>query len=74
MCFDKAMEIIAALKPTTELKKYLPAKLQHLQAVCSLSVAEMVMGLPALYQSLLTEGHSKRGMEAVQANAIRATD
>jgi hypothetical protein len=73
MCFDKAMEMIAALKPTTELKKYLTTKLQQLQAACSLLVAEMATGLPTLYQSLLMEGRSKRGTEAVLANALRAT-
>ena len=36
-------------------------------------MAEMATGLPTLYQSLLTEGRSKRGTEAVLANALRAT-
>ena len=73
MCFDKAMETIAALKPTTELKKYSIAELQRLRAACFLSVVEVATGLPILYQSLLTEGRSKRGTEAVLANALRAT-
>jgi hypothetical protein len=72
-CFNKAMETIAALKPTAETKKYSVAELQRLRAACSLSVAEMATGLPELYRSLLTEGRSKRGTEAVLANALRPT-
>jgi hypothetical protein len=73
MCFDKAMETIAALKPSAETKKYTIAELQRLRAACSLLVAEMTTDLPDLYRSLLTEGRSKRGTEAVLANALRAT-
>jgi hypothetical protein len=73
MCFDKVMETIAALKPTAETKKYSTAEMQRLRAACSLSVAEMANGLPDLYQSLLTEGRSKRGTEAVLANVLRPT-
>jgi hypothetical protein len=72
-CFNKAMDTIAALKPTAETKKYSVAELQRLRAACSLSVAEMATSLPELYQSLLTEGRSKRGTEAVLANALRPT-
>jgi hypothetical protein len=73
MCFDKAMETIAALKPTAELKKYSIAESQRLRAACSLSVSEMTTCLPGIYQSLLTEGRSKRGTEAVLANALKPT-
>ena len=45
-CFDKAMDTIAALKPTAETKKYSVAALQRLRAACSLSVAEMTTSLP----------------------------
>jgi hypothetical protein len=71
MCFDKAMDTITAVKPMVETKKYSTAELQQLCAACSLLVAEMATNLPELYQSLLTEGHSKRGIEAVLANALR---
>jgi hypothetical protein len=33
----------------------------------------MTTGLPKIYQSLLTEGQSKRGTEAVLANALKPT-
>jgi hypothetical protein len=62
-----------ALKPTAELKKYSTTKLQHLRAACSLSIAGMATNLPGIYQSLPTEGWSKRGMEAVLANGLRPT-
>jgi hypothetical protein len=71
MCFDKAMDTIATLKPSSETKKNSIAELQHLRATCSLTVAEMATNLPELYQSLLMEGQSKRGTEAIMANALR---
>jgi regulator of sigma D len=73
MCFDKAMDMIAALKPTPEAKKYSSSKLQRLRATCSLLVSEMANGLLELYKMLLIEGHSKRGTKSVLANALHPT-
>jgi hypothetical protein len=70
MCFNKAMDTIAALKPTPETTKYSSSELQRLHAACSLLVAKMTNGLPELYKMLLIEGHSKRGTESVLANAL----
>jgi hypothetical protein len=61
MCFDKVMDMIVALKPMPEAKKYSSSKLQQLCAACSLLVSKMATGLPELYKMMLIEGHSKRG-------------
>jgi hypothetical protein len=61
LCFDK---------PSSRRS---PPKLQQICTACSLLVAEMVTGLLELYQSLLAEGRSKRGMEAMLANSLRPT-
>jgi hypothetical protein len=73
-CFNKALETVAALKPTTENKKYTTAELQRLRAACSLTVAEMDTCLPPFHARLLAKGRTKRGTEAVLAQALRPTD
>jgi hypothetical protein len=73
-CFNKALETVAALKPTTEAKTYTTAKLQWLRAACSLTVAEMDTVLPPIHARLLAEGCTKCGTEAVLAQALRPTE
>jgi hypothetical protein len=73
-CFNKALETVAALKPTEEAKTYTTAEFQRLQAACSLTVAEMDTILPPFHARLLGEGRTKRGMEAVLAQALRPTE
>jgi hypothetical protein len=46
MCFDKAMDTIAPLKPTPKAKKYSSSELQRLRAACSLSATEMTNEWP----------------------------
>jgi hypothetical protein len=70
-CFNKALETVAALKPTAEVKKYSDSELRRLRASCSLSEAEMSTNLPPFHQELLSEGRTKRGAEAVLAQALR---
>jgi hypothetical protein len=50
------------------------AKSQRLPAACFLSVLEMTTGLPKIYQSLLTQGRSKRVAEAVLDNTLKPTE
>jgi hypothetical protein len=73
-CFNKALETVAALKPVSETKKYTTAELQRIRAACSLTVAEMETCLPPFHARLLAEGRTKRGTEAVLAQALRPTD
>jgi hypothetical protein len=73
-CFDKAMETVAALKAGPENKKYSTSELQRLRAACSLTVGEMSSDLPELHEKLLAEGRTKRGSEAVLAQALRPDD
>jgi hypothetical protein len=73
-CFNKALETVAALKPTAEAKTYTTAELQRLRAACSLTVAEMETSLPLFHARLLAEGRTKRGTEAVLAQALRPTN
>jgi hypothetical protein len=73
-CFNKALETVAALRPPSEAtatKRYTPAELGRLRAACSLSVPEMDTALPAFHEQLLTEGRTKKGTEAVLAQALR---
>jgi hypothetical protein len=70
-CFNKALETVAALKPTAETKKYSDSELRRLRAACSLSEAEMLTNMPPFHQHLLSEGRTKRGAEAVLAQALR---
>jgi hypothetical protein len=73
-CFNKALETVAALKPTAEAKTYTTAELQRLRAACSLTVADMESSMPPFHARLLAEGRTKRGTEAVLAQALRPTD
>ena len=73
-CFNKALETVAALKPTAEAKTYTTAELQRLRAACSLTVAEMETSVPPFHARLLAEGPTKRGTEAVLAQALRPTE
>jgi hypothetical protein len=70
-CFNKALETVAALKPTAEVKRYSDSELRRLRAACSLSEPEMLTSLPPFHQQLLAEGRTKRGAEAVLAQALR---
>jgi hypothetical protein len=73
-CFNKALETVAALCPIPEAaatKKYTPAEMRRLRAACSLSVPEMESALPSFHEQLLTEGRTKKGTEAVLAQALR---
>jgi hypothetical protein len=73
-CFNKALETVAALRPVTEAstyKKYTPAELQRLRAACSLTVPELETSLPIFHEHLLTEGRTKKGTDAVLAQALR---
>jgi hypothetical protein len=76
-CFNKALETVAALRPPSDsgaTKKYTTAELQRLRASCSLSVAEMEALLPLFHENLLAEGRTKKGTEAVLAQALRPSD
>jgi hypothetical protein len=73
-CFNKALETVAALKPTLEAKKYSTAELQRLRAACSLTVAEMATNLPEIHERLLEEGRTTRSIEAVLAHALCPTE
>jgi hypothetical protein len=70
-CFNKALETVAALKPTAEAKKYSDSELRRLRAAFSLSEGEMLTNMPPFHQKLLAEGRTKRGAEAVLAQALR---
>jgi hypothetical protein len=70
-CFNKALETVAALKPTQEAKKYSTAELQRLRAACSLTVAEMATNLPEIHERILEEGRTTKSIEAVLAHALR---
>jgi hypothetical protein len=73
-CFNKALEMVAALRPpleTTATKRYTPAELQRLRAACSLSVPEMETSLPGFHEQLLTEGRTKKDTEAMLAPSGR---
>jgi hypothetical protein len=72
-CFNKALETVAALQPPSEtvtIKQYTTLELQRLCASCSLSVAEMAT-VPVFHATLLTEERSKKGTEAVLAQALQ---
>jgi hypothetical protein len=72
-CFNKALEMVAALRPPSETaatRRYTPAKMQRLRAACSLTVPEMETSLPTFLEQLLTEGRTKKGTEAVLAQAL----
>jgi hypothetical protein len=76
-CFNKALETVAALRPTSETaatRRYTPAEMQRLWAACSLTVPEMETSLPAFHEQLLTEGRTKKGTEAVLAQALCPCD
>jgi hypothetical protein len=76
-CFNKALETVAALRPPSDsgaTKKYTAAELQRLRAACSLSVADMETLLPPFHNNLLAEGRTKKGTEAVLAQALRPSD
>jgi hypothetical protein len=73
-CFNKALETVAALRPPSDVastKKYTTAEMQRLRAACSLTSAEMETMLPSFHDKLLAEGRSKKGTEAVLAQALR---
>jgi hypothetical protein len=76
-CFNKALETVAALHPPSETaatRRYTPAEMQRLRAACSLTVPEMETSLPTFHEQLLTEGRTKKGTEAVLAQALRPRD
>ncbi len=76
-CFNKALEMVAALRPPSETaatRRYTPAEMQRLRAACSLTVPEMETSLQALHEQLLTEGRTKKGKAAVPAQALRPRD
>lgn len=70
-CFNKALETVAALKPTVETKKYSDSELRRLRAACSLTEAEMLTDLPPFHHLLLAEGRTKRGAEIALAQALQ---
>jgi hypothetical protein len=70
-CFNKALKMVAALKPSQEAKKYSQAELQRLRAACSLTVAGMEAGLPDLHAKILEEGRTTQDVKAVLAHALR---
>jgi hypothetical protein len=69
-CFNKALEKVAALKPAAETQKYSNSELRRLRAACSLGEVEMLTSLPPLHYQLLAKGRTKRGVEAVLAQAL----
>jgi hypothetical protein len=76
-CFNKALETVAALLPpseTTTTRRYTPADMQQFRAACSLTVPEMEASLPQFHAHLLTEGHTKKGTEAVLTQALHPCD
>jgi hypothetical protein len=72
-CFNKALETMAALKPSQEAKKYSQAELQRLRAACSLTVAGMEAGLPNLHAKILEEGRTTKGIKVVPYARQRTT-
>jgi hypothetical protein len=76
-CCNKALETVAALRPPSETaatRRYTPAEMQRLRAACSLTVPEMETSLPTFHEQLLIEGRTKKGTEAVLAQALRPRD
>ena len=63
--FEKALETVAALKPAYKTRKYNNVELRCLIAPCSLTEAELVTSLPFFHKKLMSEGHTKRGTDAV---------
>jgi hypothetical protein len=70
-CYNKALETVAALKPTVKKKKYSKSKLWRLKVACLLTEAEMLTDLPPFHHVSLAEGCTKRGTETVLAQALR---